>query len=205
MINFIEKNLKMFNGIIYNTGKIHSINKKKSSLFIGIQSKMKFNSKEIGSSVSCDGVCLTLVKIKKSIIYFYISSETLKRSNFKLLKINNIVNLEKSIIFGQKISGHFTQGHVDTIAKIKKISIVDKSWIFKLQISNKSFSRFLIEKASISINGVSLTISKVIKNYLVLNVIPHTLKLTNLKNLKTKSLVNVELDIFSKYIHKYSN
>ena len=195
----------MFNGIIYNTGKIHSINKKKSSLFIGIQSKMKFNSKEIGSSVSCDGVCLTLVKIKKSIIYFYISSETLKRSNFKLLKINNIVNLEKSIIFGQKISGHFTQGHVDTIAKIKKISIVDKSWIFKLQISNKSFSRFLIEKASISINGVSLTISKVIKNYLVLNVIPHTLKLTNLKNLKTKSLVNVELDIFSKYIQKYSN
>ena len=195
----------MFNGIIYNTGKIHSINKKKSSLFIGIQSKMKFNSKEIGSSVSCDGVCLTLVKIKKSIIYFYISSETLKRSNFKLLKINNIVNLEKSIIFGQKISGHFTQGHVDTIAKIKKINIVDKSWIFKLQISNKSFSRFLIEKASISINGVSLTISKVIKNYLVLNVIPHTLKLTNLKNLKTKSLVNVELDIFSKYIHKYSN
>ena len=195
----------MFNGIIYNTGKIHSINKKKSSLFIGIQSKMKFNSKEIGSSVSCDGVCLTLVKIKKNIIYFYISSETLKRSNFKLLKINNIVNLEKSIIFGQKISGHFTQGHVDTIAKIKKISIVDKSWIFKLQISNKSFSRFLIEKASISINGVSLTISKVIKNYLVLNVIPHTLKLTNLKNLKTKSLVNVELDIFSKYIQKYSN
>ena len=195
----------MFNGIIYNTGKIHSINKKKSSLFIGIQSKMKFNSKEIGSSVSCDGVCLTLVKIKKNIIYFYISSETLKRSNFKLLKINNIVNLEKSILFGQKISGHFTQGHVDTIAKIKKISIVDKSWIFKLQISNKSFSRFLIEKASISINGVSLTISKVIKNYLVLSIIPHTLKLTNLKNLKTKSLVNVELDIFSKYIHKYSN
>ena len=195
----------MFNGIIYNTGKIHSIYKKKSSLFIGIQSKMKFNSKEIGSSVSCDGVCLTLVKIKKNIIYFYISSETLKRSNFKLLKINNIVNLEKSIIFGQKISGHFTQGHVDTIAKIKKISIVDKSWIFKLQISNKSFTRFLIEKASISINGVSLTISKVIKNYLILNVIPHTLKITNLKNLKTKSLVNVELDIFSKYIQKYSN
>ena len=195
----------MFNGIIYNTGKIHSIYKKKSSLFIGIQSKMKFNSREIGSSVCCDGVCLTLVKIKKSIIYFYISSETLKRSNFKLLKINNIINLEKSILFGQKISGHFTQGHVDTVAKIKKISIVDKSWIIKLQILNNNFNRFLIEKASISINGVSLTISKVIKNYLVLSIIPHTLKLTNLKNLKTNSLVNVELDIFSKYIQKHSN
>ena len=195
----------MFNGIIYNTGKIHSIDKKKNSLFIGVQTKMKFNSKEIGSSVCCDGVCLTLVKIKKSIIYFYISSETLNRSNFKLLKIKNIVNLEKSILFGQKISGHFTQGHVDTVAKIKKISIVDKSWIFKLKISNKSFTRFLIEKASISINGVSLTISKVTKNYLVLSIIPHTLKLTNLKNLKTNSLVNVELDIFSKYIQKYSN
>jgi len=195
----------MFNGIIYNTGKIHSLYKKKNSLFIGIQSKMKFNSREIGSSVCCDGVCLTLVKIKKSIIYFYISNETLKRSNFKLLKINNIINLEKSILFGQKISGHFTQGHVDTVAKIKKISIVDKSWIIKLQILNNNFNRFLIEKASISINGVSLTISKVIKNYLVLSIIPHTLKLTNLKNLKTKSLVNVELDIFSKYIQKFSN
>ena len=195
----------MFNGIIYNTGNIHSIYKTKNSLFIGIKSKLRFNLKEIGSSVCCDGVCLTLVKVKNDIIYFYISNETLKRSNFKLLKINQVINLEKSISYGQKISGHFTQGHVDSVAKIQKVKIIDKTWVISFQILNKNITKFLIEKASISINGVSLTISKVKKNVFEINVIPHTLKLTNLQNLKNKNLVNVELDIFSKYIHKFSN
>ena len=188
----------MFNGIIYNTGSIHSINKTKNSLFIGIKSKLRFYLREKGSSVCCDGICLTLIKVKKNIIYFYISND-------KLLKKNQIINLEKSISYGQEISGHFTQGHVDTVAKIQKIKILDKTWIISFQILNKRFTKFLVEKASISINGVSLTISKVRKNSFEINVIPHTLKLTNLHNLKPKSLVNVELDIFSKYIHKYSN
>ena len=195
----------MFNGIIYNTGSIHSINKKKNSLFIGIKSKLRFNPREVGSSVCCDGVCLTLVKVKKNIIFFYISNETLIRSNFRLLRVDQTINLEKSISYGQKISGHFTQGHVDTVAKIKKVKIIDKTWIINFQVLNKSLNKFLIEKASISINGVSLTISKVAKNSFEINVIPHTLKLTNLRYLKSKSLVNIELDIFSKYIHKYSN
>ena len=195
----------MFNGIIYNTGSVHSINKTKNSLFIGIKSKLRFNPREVGSSVCCDGVCLTLVKVKKNIIYFYISNETLIRSNFRLLRVDQTINLEKSISYGQKISGHFTQGHVDTVAKIKKVKIIDKTWIINFQVLNKSLNKFLIEKASISINGVSLTISKVAKNYFEINVIPHTLKLTNLQYLKSKSLVNIELDIFSKYIHKYSN
>ncbi len=195
----------MFNGIIYNTGSIYSISKTKNSLFIGIKSKLRFNQNEVGSSVCCDGVCLTLVKIKKNVIYFYVSKETLNRSNFKLLKKNNIINLEKSISYGQKISGHFTQGHVDSVAKIKKIKVIDKTWIISFQILNKSLTKFLMEKASISINGVSLTISKVNINSFEINIIPHTLKLTNLQNLKNVSLVNVELDIFSKYIHKYSN
>ena len=195
----------MFNGIIYNTGSIHSINKKKNSLFIGIKSKLRFNPREVGSSVCCDGVCLTLVKVKKNIIYFYISNETLIRSNFRLLRVDHTINLEKSISYGQKISGHFTQGHVDSVAKIKNVKIIDKTWIINFQVLNKSLNKFLIEKASISINGVSLTISKVAKNSFEINVIPHTLKLTNLQYLKSKSLVNIELDIFSKYIHKYSN
>ena len=194
----------MFNGIIYNTGKVHSIIKTKNSLYIGIQSKLKFNQKEIGSSVCCDGACLTLTEVKNNLIYFYISNETLKRTNFKFLKTNHIINLEKSILYGQNISGHFIQGHVDTVAKIIKLDIVDKTWILKFKILNKDYSNLLLQKASISINGVSLTISKCKKNYFEINVIPHTLKLTNLKNLKIKSLVNVELDIFSKYIQKYS-
>ena len=195
----------MFNGIIYNTGNIHSINKTKNSLFIGIKSKLRFNLKELGSSVCCDGICLTLVKIKKNIIYFYISNETLMRSNFKFLKKKQIINLEKSISYGQKISGHYTQGHVDTIARTKKIFFIDKTWLIQFEIIDKKLSKFLIEKASITINGISLTISKVSKSFFEVNVIPHTLKLTNLKELKTNNLVNVELDIFGKYIYRYSN
>jgi len=194
----------MFNGIIYNTGIVNSISINKNSLFISIKTKLKFKSSELGSSVSCDGACLTLTKIKKDNIYFYISNETLKRTNFTLLKKNQVINLEKSISYGQKISGHFTQGHVDTVAKIVKLHILDKTWIIKFQILDKKLTYFLLEKASISINGVSLTISKVVKNSFEVNVIPHTLKITNLKNLKVKNLVNVELDIFSKYIKKYS-
>ena len=195
----------MFNGIIYSTGTIKKIFKSKKSLLIGIKSNLNFKQNEIGSSVNCNGVCLTLTKIQKNIIYFYVSNETIDRSNFKKIKIGQVINLEKSLIYGQKISGHFTQGHVDTTAKIKKINIIDNSWSIKLEIKNKKFMKFLEEKASISVNGVSLTISKVYKKYFQLNIIPHTLKLTNLKYLKVNDLVNVELDIFGKYIYKYLN
>ena len=195
----------MFNGIIYSTGTIKNILKNKKSLLIGIKSNLNFKQNEIGSSINCSGVCLTLTKIQKDIIYFYISNETIDRSNFKKIKIGQIINLEKSLIYGQKISGHFTQGHVDTTAKIKKINIIDNSWSIKLEIKNKKFMKFLEEKASISINGVSLTVSKVHKKDFQLNIIPHTLKLTNLKYLKVNDLVNVELDIFGKYIYKYTS
>ena len=195
----------MFNGIIYNTGKIKHLKKGINSIYIGIETNINFKKKDIGSSVCCDGVCLTIVKILKNIVYFYISNETLQRSNFKSLKINQIINLERSLFFGQDISGHFSQGHVDTTAKIMQINLIDKTWLIKLKIVNKNFNKFLVEKASISINGVSLTISKVYQNFFELSVIPHTLKLTNLKYLKRNSIVNVELDILSKYIYKYSN
>ena len=194
----------MFNGIIYSTGLIKKIFKNKKSLLIGIKSNLNFKQNEIGSSVNCNGVCLTLTKIQKDIIYFYVSNETIDRSNFKKTKIGQLINLEKSLIYGQKISGHFTQGHVDTTAKIKKINLIDNSWCIKLEIKNKKFMKFLEEKASISINGVSLTVSKVYKKVFQLNIIPHTLRLTNLKHLKINDLVNVELDIFGKYIYKYT-
>ena len=195
----------MFNGIIFNTGTIKSIKKNKNSIYVGIQSKIRFKKNELGSSISCDGVCLTVEKIHKDIAYFYISSETLKRSQFRNIKINQEINLEKSLTYGVKVSGHFTQGHVDTVAKIKNIKLLDKTWVIKFKILDKRFNKFLVEKASISINGISLTISKIFLNYFEINVIPHTLRLTNLKNLKSNSLVNVELDILSKYMYKFSN
>ena len=195
----------MFNGIIFNTGKVKNIKKSKKSIYVGVQTKINFKNKDLGTSISCDGVCLTVEKVKKDMIFFYISNETLKRSNFKKLKLNQIINLEKSLSYGKSISGHFIQGHVDTVARINKIDLLDKAWLIRLKILDSKLNKFLIEKASISINGVSLTISKIYKNFFEITVIPHSLKLTNLKNLKVNDLVNVELDIFSKYIYKYSN
>lgn len=193
----------MFNGIIFNVGEVKAIKKEKKSILISISSNLRIRRNDIGSSISCNGVCLTLVKLEKKRMFFYISSETLKKSNFKYIKVGNKINLEKSLIFGQKISGSFSQGHVDSTALVKKISFIDKSWLLKLEIQNKKLNKFLIEKASITINGVSLTISKVLNNYFDLNIIPHTLKLTNLKDLKVNDSVNVELDIFGKYVHKH--
>ncbi len=194
----------MFNGIIFNKGTIKNIKKNTKSILIGIKSNLKIKKEELGSSISCNGVCLTLVKIDKKIIYFYISIETIRRSNFSKIKIGDEVNLEKSLVYGQKISGHFTQGHVDTTAKVKKILLIDNSWILKLEFKNRKLIKHLEEKASISINGVSLTISKISNKNIILNIIPHTLKLTNLKNLRLNDTVNVELDIFGKYIYKYT-
>ena len=199
----------MFNGIIYNQGIIKSIRKNpryvSGSLVIEISSNIRFNKSDIGESVCCDGVCLTLIRIKQRSFLFYLSKETLKRSNFKYAKIGKYINIEKSLLHGQKISGHYVQGHVDSTAKIKDISIIDKTWVIKLELKDKKLYKYLVEKASITINGVSLTLSKVAKKYFEINVIPHTLKLTNLKNLKIKDIVNVELDIFGKYILKLSN
>ena len=194
----------MFNGIIFNKGTIKNIKKNTKSILIGIKSNLKIKKEELGSSISCNGVCLTLVKIDKKIIYFYISIETIRRSNFSKIKIGDEVNLEKSLVYGQKITGHFTQGHVDTTAKVKKILLIDNSWILKLEFKNRKLIKHLEEKASISINGVSLTISKISNKNIILNIIPHTLKLTNLKNLRLNDTVNVELDIFGKYIYKYT-
>ena len=195
----------MFNGIIYNTGLVKFIKKDKNSKLIGIKADLKFTKKDIGSSICCNGVCLTLSKIKKNLFFFYVSDETIKRSNFKKIKIGSLINLEKPLMYGQKISGHFIQGHVDTTAIVKSIKLIDKSWSLILKIQNESYLKFLEEKASISINGVSLTISEVYKKSFKLNIIPHTLKLTNLKSLNVYDLVNVELDIFGKYIYKYTN
>ena len=144
------------------------------------------------------------IKFKEKYLFFYVSQETINRSNFKFVKLGQLINLEKSLVYGNKISGHFIQGHVDAVAEIKRITFIDKSWVVKLQLQNVRLSKFLVEKASISINGVSLTISKVKGKNFNLNIIPHSLELTNLKNLRVNDLVNVELDIFAKYIYKFS-
>ena len=194
----------MFNGIIFNQGQIKKIASNKKGINLFLKSNLKLTKKDLGISVCCDGVCLTLISITKDILEFYLSKETINRSKFNKVKINDIINLELPMKYGHKISGHICQGHVDTVAEVNRISYVDKSSTYDFLI-NKKFKKYLIEKASILINGVSLTISKITKNGFQIWAIPHTLKLTNLKDLKKNDVVNIEIDILSKYIKKFIN
>ena len=198
----------MFNGIVYNQGIIKSIKKSsryvKGSLVIEISSNISFKKTDVGESVSCDGVCLTLIKILKKSFLFYLSKETLKRSNFKNTKIGKSINIEKPLFHGKKISGHYVQGHVDTTSRVQRIKIIDRSWYVKFSL-DKKYKKFIVEKGSICINGVSLTISDVNNNSFEITIIPHTLKLTNLINLKKGDIVNIEFDMIGKYLNNIYN
>ena len=194
----------MFNGIIYNQGKVVKITNTKKGMSIFVNSKLSLNKKDIGMSIACDGVCLTLISYKNSISEFYLSNETIRKSKFKKSNVGDHVNLELPLKYGQNISGHICQGHVDTVSKVTNLTNVDKSTIYEFSI-DKKFYKFLVEKASILINGVSLTIAKIKKNKFEIWVIPHTLKLTNLANIKKNDLVNIEIDILSKYVKKFIN
>ncbi len=194
----------MFNGIIYNQGVITKIIKRAKGLNIFIKSNLKINNRDIGLSVACDGVCLTLISYKAKIMEFYLSNETIVRSKFKYLKTKDIINLELPLKYGTKISGHICQGHVDTVGEVFNVKKIDKSYIFDFEIPQKE-RKHLIEKASICVNGISLTISRVSKRGFQIWVIPHTYKETNLSALKKKSLVNIEIDILSKYVRNYFN
>ena len=194
----------MFNGIIFNKGIVKKISKRSKGIDIYIYSRLKISNKDLGMSISCDGVCLTLINIHNKLLKFYLSKETVDRSKFKKIKIGDLINIETPLKFGKKISGHIMQGHVDCVGKIFSIKKIDKSYLFEFTI-NSNYKKFLVEKASISINGISLTISKITNNFFQVWVIPHTLKLTNLSKAKKKDLVNIEIDILSKYVRNYFN
>ena len=192
----------MFNGIIYNQGFVSKITKRSKGINLFIKSNLKISKKDIGLSIACDGVCLTLISYKSKTMEFYLSKETISRSKFRFLKNSDKINLELPLKYGTKISGHICQGHVDTIAKILNIKKIDKSYLFEFEISKKERIN-LIEKASICVNGISLTISKVTKKGFQIWIIPHTYKETNLSTLNKSDLVNIEIDILSKYVRNY--
>lgn len=124
----------MFNGIIFNKGILKKIIKRPKGINIFLKTDLKLKKKDLGISVACDGVCLTLVSVSKNLLEFYLSNETIMRSNFKQIKVGDILNLELPLKYKQPISGHICQGHVDTIGKIISIKKIDKSYLIKFEI-----------------------------------------------------------------------
>lgn len=194
----------MFTGIIQNIGEIVNFSKGE----LEISTPLDLSDCKTGSSICCDGVCLTAIDINlKDDIYLFkvnVGEETQLRTNYSNNKIykSKKINLEKSLKVGDEISGHFVYGHVDRTTKINKINKLTNSWEFYFDNFQNQDSKFIVEKASIAINGISLTIASVENKIFSISVIPHTYKNTNLKYLKENNLVNIEFDYLARFLEK---
>ena len=196
-----EKTL-MFTGIIEKVGKIYAIKKNGNSSIIDVQ--INDTSYSLGDSICINGVCLTVENINQDIYTFSISPETNKLTNLKYLSVDQDVNIETSLTINKLISGHLVQGHVDTVAEILEISQYDNSWFVKLKI-DINFIKYIIQKGSVTLDGVSLTVNDVTNSEFNVMIIPHTYQNTIFKEYKIGSIVNIEIDMLAKYIEKLGN
>ena len=188
----------MFTGIIEETGKILTITEK----IVVIEADVVLKDTKIGDSIAVNGVCLTVTDLKNNSFSADISPETYKITALKELKTNSIVNLERAMAADGRFGGHIVSGHVDSIAKI--ISIEKQSEFYNIKIElNDSSSKYVVKKGSITIDGISLTVAEIQNNIITLAIIPHTYENTNLKTHQKDDLVNIEVDIFAKYIEKF--
>lgn len=184
----------MFSGIVQGTGKVSKITTKKDHITLEISSPKNFNKKlKKGASISVDGVCLTSLDNGKNKLRFDVIEETLKRTNLKTLSRGSLVNLERSINASTEVGGHLMSGHIHFTGKVIKTSFRDSTGDILIKFSSK-FKEYIFEKGYIGLNGCSLTLGKVNKDSFYIHLIPETLSVTNLKNLKKDSLVNVEID-----------
>ena len=189
----------MFTGIIENLSEIKEINKEGDNLSISLISEIT-NELKIDQSLSHNGVCLTVVDINNNIYKVTAIKETILKSSIKDWKIGDIINIERAMKLGDRLDGHMVQGHVDQTAICTKITEENGSWYFYFEYQRSS--NLTIEKGSISINGVSLTIVESMDNRFSVAIIPYTYENTNFKNIKVGDLVNIEFDMIGKYIHK---
>ena len=192
----------MFSGIIENKGFVFKFEKQKDFRLV-LDTNLKYKDIKKGSSVCCNGICLTVISKKKKKKYtqlsFDVSQETINCSNFNVIKKGDEINIEKSLRVGDEISGHFVFGHVDDTSKLIGIKKVGDSHEIKLEISKK-IKKFIAKKGSVSLNGISLTVNQVKNNFIVLNIIPFTWLNTNLKGLKIGDRINLEVDMLARYV-----
>lgn len=188
----------MFTGIINRTGKVNKLEQSGNLSKFSIQTDLQLENTKIGDSIAVNGVCVTVTKIHKQGFEFEAVKETLRLTNLKSLKKTSEVNLEKSLTLNQSLDGHLVQGHVDCEGTVKNFSKTKGNAVLEIEFP-KEISDYLAYKGSITVNGVSLTISDLQETTFSVSLIPHTLKSTNLKNLKKNDKVNLEVDLIARY------
>lgn len=190
----------MFTGIIESLGEIKSVNKSETNINFNVKSSLA-NELKIDQSLSHNGVCLTIVNVSKSSYSVTAINETLLKTNLKNLKPGDFVNLERSMKMNGRLDGHIVQGHVDQTGTCTSIENYNGSWVFSFDF-NPEYKNITIEKGSITVNGVSLTVINSNKNSFSVAIIPYTYENTNFHKLVKGEIVNLEFDVLGKYIAK---
>jgi len=189
----------MFTGLVKEIGVIESKLKKGGKTFFNISCKSVQKGLTIGESISCNGICLTVVNCTNDMILVETMNQTIEKTTAKNWNINTSVHLENALCFLDKLNGHLVQGHIDCVTKLSNIYIVKNTHYLVFSIPNQ-YSDLVIEHGSICIDGVSLTIAKLSFGYFEVALIEHTIKSTHFNKLKIGALVNIEFDIIGKYV-----
>lgn len=194
----------MFTGLILEMGEITSVRKRSGGAILSLRANKVASDAKQGDSISVNGVCLTVVNKDSNILSFDLSEETLQSTNLGSLKTGDVINLEPSLSADSKIGGHFVTGHVDAVGKIRsKVRIGD---MVKVEIeAPANVMNFLVEKGSVSVDGISLTVVDILKDRFTVVIIPHTAKLTTMGVKGQGNTVNIEADILGKYVARFLN
>jgi len=193
----------MFTGLVEQKGLIKSFTKNTDGFLMTISHDHSFNV-EINDSVSCSGVCLTVIEKTLGTFTVQLVNETMQRTNASDWNEGNLLNLERALLPSTRMGGHFVQGHIDGLVKVLNIQFFDKSstWTFEM---TSNINKYIVEKGSIAINGVSLTIAKKNEESFEVAMIPHTIEMTSFCEIKIGDNVNIEVDILGKYIENFVN
>lgn len=194
----------MFTGIITDVARVESFERKGTVHQLLLKANKNTDDVEIGASIACNGVCLTVIEKREYLLKFELSPETINLTNYRSLKEGELVNVERSLKVGDELGGHYVSGHIDGVTEVLEVVRNDKNWVVKLSIP-KELSKYIAKKGSVAINGVSLTVNEVGKDSLTVNIIPHSLEKTNLIEIDTGKLLNLEVDIFARYIERINN
>jgi len=189
----------MFSGIVEELGKVRRISRSGRNVFLEITAQKTLQDTKIGESIAVNGVCLTVVELKKDSLVFEVMPETLKCTNLGLLKIGEQVNLERSLKVGERISGHFVTGHIDCLGTVRRKVLRNGNLEFAVAVP-PSFMRYCLPKGSVSLDGISLTLADKCRDTFSVYIIPHTLKNTTLSFKGPSDKLNVEFDILAKRI-----
>ena len=192
----------MFTGIIEETGTINIRKLNQDGMELSIHAKKVLKDLKVNDSISCSGVCLTVTKLRDTCFFVQLVEETLNRTNAKFWEIDTEINLERSLLPTTRLGGHFVQGHVDTTIKIKDIHQNNESAVWNFEMP-KNIKNYIVEKGSICLDGISLTISNKFHDSFSVALIPHTLEITTWKNKKIGDSINVEVDMMAKYLENF--